>query len=178
MAFMALGQRIPARIPNWLKWFAGIVGLSVVLPVLGSSGSVLLVLVIGVLMLFPGKDANNPTLFKVIPWLWLLNWLGSCVLAWNLWVNKFISQPEIDRISGFEIFITLTFTPILFFAFINRWKSVRVILIASAVLAVIASLINASSQSVIELWIDLLGTLASEVMVIMYSWNRLKTNRS
>lgn len=173
MGFMAFGQRIP----SWMRWFGGIVGLSILLPVLGSSGSLLLVLIIGVLMLFPGKDSDNPTLFKVLPWLWVLNWLGSCVLAWNLWGNKFISQPEIDRISGLEIFVTLTFTPILFFAFINRSKKIREILITSAILAVGASLVNASSQSVMELWIDLLGTLASEVMVIVYSWKRLAPKR-
>lgn len=166
---MAFGQRIPA----WLKWFLGIVVLSVILPVLGSSGSLLLVLIIGGLILFPGKDPKNPTLFKVLPWLWLLNWLGSCVLAWNLWVNHFISQPEIDRISGLEIFLTLTFTPILFFSFIRNSRKIRGILVASAVLAVGASLINAFSQSNLELWIDCGGTLLAEAMVIGYSWKRL-----
>lgn len=166
---MAIGQRIPA----WLKWFLGIVLLSVILPVLGSSGSLLLIIIVGVLMIFPGKDRTNPTLFKVLPWLWILNWLGSCILAWNLWINHFISQPEIDRISGLEILATLIFTPYLTVAFVKNNRKIREILVISAVLAVGASLINAISQPMMELWIDCLGTLIAEIMVIMYSWKKL-----
>ncbi|MCM0606044.1 MAG: hypothetical protein KA715_08130 [Xanthomonadaceae bacterium] len=166
---MAFGQRIP----TWLKWFLGIVALSVVLPVLGSSGSLLLIILFGGLILFPGKDKSNPNLFKVLPWLWILNWLGSCVLAWNLWVNHFISQPEIDRISGLEIFATLVFTPYLVIAFVKNHRKIRDILVIYAVLAVGASLINAISQPTMELWIDCLGTLIGEIMVISYSWKKL-----
>jgi len=171
---MALSQRIKSiKMPMWLKWFLSIVGLSLIVPILGSSGAFLLTIIVGVLILFPGKDPQNPTLFKILPWLWALNWLGSIALAWNKWGTRFINQPEIDRISGLEIAITLIWTPVLFACFVKRIPRLRQVLVVSAVLTVGASLINGFDQSSMEAWLDTLGTFITEAMVLAYAWKRV-----
>lgn len=166
------------RIPMWLKIIAVLMLISLVASILGAtlSESVVLPLILVVLALFPGKDADNPTLFKVMPWFWSLGLLIAIALLGASFMGKDLLGPEARAPSTLELWATILLTPLFLWTFIKRHRAFKTILVTSTVLfATIEIITYVDSAKTVKDVLGLAGDLFSEIFLGIYLFLKFKT---
>lgn len=165
------------KMPMWLKILILLILASIVFSALGAvSEFIVLPLVLLALILFPGKNPANPTLFKVLPYLWALNSLASLafLIAMAMGKNNLLG-PDARELQPIELWTTLLFTFPLMITFVKRMPVFRVALVLTAVIYL-----------GIELWIyetgaqdwkakfELAGSFVSELMIVAYCLKKFR----
>lgn len=128
------------KIPLWLKLFISIVFFMMLVPLLSFAQglpSMIGILLVFVLISFPGPDPARPRLLRFLPWLWALEFVASVILGGG---KLFIPEEKIPRefsnVSWVEILTALLAAPLLFRLY---FKKSRLLPTALLVIAIVQS---------------------------------------
>jgi hypothetical protein len=164
-------------LPLWLKIFLIFSLLGLVATLLGPlAPAVFLPVLFIVLIAFPGKDHENPTLFKVIPYLWTLGFAMSVVILVLLAMGRpFPGSGEVTPPSALELWSGILIYPPTMWSFLKRHRSFKPILLAGFVIAVVVSLSDFSdSVKDVRACLDLIGGLGGELILTPYLYWKFK----
>jgi hypothetical protein len=175
--FVWLRQYVLMRIPTWLKILAVILLLSLVFTALAAvSAYIITTVVLIVLILFPGKDLENPRIVKLVPWFWGLGMVVAVFFLVMDALGKSIMPGADSRPpTPAELWSTILFTPPLVWAFVKRNLFFRPILIVSSLVFVgIEFWLYSDSAKHISDVFDLVGNISAEVILTVYLLLRVK----
>ncbi len=159
-----------AKLPLWLRIFIIMVVASFVFSVLGEISMYLIVpLLFLVFVFFPGKSKDNPTFFKIIPWLWGLNIFESAILILLKMADKDIFPPEIRQPHLFELASSLLLTPVLMFTFLKRHPIFKIVLLGCAGVAIAeSSVVYFNGTRHVQAMFDLVSTILESAILTVY----------
>jgi hypothetical protein len=117
------------KFPVWWKWLVVFLILSLIGGALQYAAHGILAAFIIMLIMFPGEDTENPRLFKVIPFLWILSILGGLfVLGIWIWGNADLKN-NIVQINMFDVLGAVAVGPVLLYTFVKRQPVFKAVLI-------------------------------------------------
>ena len=165
------------KIPSWIKIVVFLFISSLVFTALGAVSEFLIMpLILIGLISFPGtaKDKTaDPRLFRVLPWLWILNFGFTLVLISADFLGKDILSPEVPHPSSLELWSTIVLTPLLAWFFMKRRELSFQTLASTFSMATLAILTidcldyTTSAKTVKDVF-ELIGNIASELILLVY----------
>lgn len=159
-----------------LIWIASMVG-SALGPQLLTC--VLIPTIFILLMMFPGKDPENPRLFKVTPWIWSLSFLSAVTLLLADLFEKDLFGQGTPKPSNVELAgAVITYLPLMW-TFLRRHPLFKPVLIGATVISLGTS-IYAYLESTREFdhLIDMWGSLIAEGILVPYLFIKFKPRQT
>lgn len=163
------------HMPKWLWFFLIIIAFSFLTPLiepLKSAPSVVVCVLFGALILFPGKDARRPRLIKFLPFFWALEFLSAAALL-VLQRKPDLLPEELRDQSVFLVIATLIWTPILAWHFFRKTKY----FILLFVLVALVNVANFAWQlAVSSAHLDDGFQLLATLILTVYIWKKFRTD--
>ena len=161
------------KIPGWLKILCVLALLSLVFSVLGAvSEHFIAPVFLTALVLFPGRDKENPTLFKVIIWLWGLGFLAAIALLAGQFMGRPLLPAEADQPSQLELWSTIVFSPPLVWGFLRRERWFLPLLIGSTLLFMGIEIRDYTEREGLKAVMELVGNITAEAILAIYMFKR------
>jgi hypothetical protein len=167
------------QIPLWVKIFALLFVLSVVVTVLGPLAEALIPAALFVtLVMFPGPNRDQPRLVRAMPWLWGFSFVVAAALALSRAIGKPLFGETMREVSTYEIWSTIAFTGPLIWTLVKRHWAFRWIIAVSAVITLVGEYLDYStSTGDAGAMITLISGMATELALAIYLFVKFKPQR-
>ncbi|MEW6057258.1 MAG: hypothetical protein AB1540_11670 [Bdellovibrionota bacterium] len=166
----------PGSLPLWLRITLVLGLLSFVFTILGAISPFLIApLLFLLLILFPGPDASQPRLVRLMPWLWTMGFLIAILLLLAQETGHRIFGPDLDLPSRTEMIATVVFFPALIWSFWKQHRSFRLILIFSTAASIgiqLQAYFDGAQET--KAMLELIGNLSAELIAAIYVGSKYK----
>ena len=152
-----------------------IFALSIVIaPLVSLSETIIPLVLIGVLIFFPGKE-SVPRLIRWMPYIWGLSFLESVFILIDYLCGSRLFPAEIYAVIKMnEVILALVFAPALIWSFYRNKSLLAWIVYMNAVISVFISIYNFTlTAGTVKPWIDLSASIATEAVLVAYFYKKL-----
>lgn len=145
-----------------------------VAPLVSLSEALIPLVLVGVLIYFPGSD-SKPRLIRWLPFLWGLSFIESILIVIDSVAALKMFPAEIYAIIKMnEVMLTLAFAPAMIWSFYKKTDLFKWLFYANMAISIILSIYNFSATTITtKAWIDMFAGIITDIVLIIYFQKKL-----